>query len=168
MPTLVTLQNEKTVRELAERVYGTSSAASLERAEKALLKANPRLATAAGFRTGAVISVPTVRGVALRAEATAEDPVEVLRGELAQAAGAYREHLIKSLDAQAGEIDAQEKLLKTREIVAAIKAEQGGPELQKQLTETLGERSKAIAEARKSQSSLFDQIAADLKDLELG
>lgn len=168
MPNLVTLQNEKTVRELAERVYGTSSGASLDRAEKALLKANPRLATAAGFRTGAVISVPAVSGVSLRAEATGEDPAEALRGELAKAAASYREHLIKSLDARTSEIDAHEKLLKAREIAAAIKAEPGGPELQKQLTETLAERSKTIAEARKSQSALFDQIAADLKGLELG
>jgi hypothetical protein len=168
VPTLVTLRNEKNVRELAERVYGTSSAASLDRAEKALLKANPRLATAAGFQSGAVISVPAVRGVGVRAEATGGDPADALRAELAKAASSYREHLIKGLDARTGEIDAQEKLLKTREIAAAIKAEPGGPELQKQLTETLAERTKAIAEARKSQSALFDRIAADLKDLEPG
>jgi hypothetical protein len=40
--------------------------------------------------------------------------------------------------------------------------------MQKQLTETLAQRTKAIAEARKTQSALFDQIAADLKELELG
>jgi hypothetical protein len=168
VPTLVTLKNEKTVRELAERVYGTSSAASLDRAEKALLKANPQLASATGFRAGTVISVPAVRGVGVRAEATGEDPADALRAELAKAAASYREQLIKRLDARASEIDTQEKLLKTREIAAAIKAEPGGPELQKQLTETLGERTNAIAEARKSQSALFDRIAADLKGLELG
>ena len=168
MPTLVTLQNEKNVREIAARVYGTSSATALDRAEKALLKANPQLGAATGFRTGAVISVPDVSGLAARADATGKDPVEALRGALAEAAAAYREHLAKSLDARAGELDAQDKLLKTREIAAAIKAEPGGPELQKQLTETLGQRAKAIAEARKTQGALFDLIAADLKKLELG
>lgn len=168
MPTLVTLQKEKSVREIAERVYGTTSAASLDRAEKALLKANPRLATPGGFRTGAVVNVPTIRGVTLRTEATGEDPVDALRGELGKAAGDYRDHLMKSLDARTSEIDEQEKLIKTREIAAAIRAEPGGPEMQKQLTETLAQRTKAIAEARKTQSALFDQIAADLKELELG
>jgi len=168
VPTLITLQNEKNVREIAARVYGTSSAASLDRAEKALLKANPQLAAATGFRTGAVISVPRVSGLAVRTEATGQDPVEALRGALADAAAGYREHLEKRLDARTSELEAQDKLLKTREIAAAIKAEPGGPELQKQLTETLGQRAKAIAEARKVQSALFDRIAADLKGLDLG
>jgi hypothetical protein len=166
VPTLITVKNEKSVRELAERVYGSSSAASLDRAEKALLRANPQLRTATGLRTGAVISVPAVSGLAVRADATASDPLEAMRGALAGAATGYGEHLAKSLDARAGELDAQEKLLKTKEIAAAIKGEPGGPELQKQLAETLSQRAKAIAEARKSHGALFAQIAADLKGLE--
>lgn len=168
MPTLITVKNEKSVRELAERVYGTSSAASLDRAEKALLKANPQLRTATALRAGAVLSAPAVSGLAVRADATASDPLEALRGALAGAAASYGEHLAKSLDARAGELDAQEKLLKTKEIAAAIKAEPGGPELQKQLSETLGQRAKAVAEARKAHAALFDRIAADLKALDPG
>jgi hypothetical protein len=165
MPTVIALGKERNVRELAERVYGGSNAAALARAEKALVKANPQLATAEGFRAGAVISVPEVSGLAVRPDTTAPDPVNAVRATLAEAAAAYRDELAKELETRAAELDAQEKLLKTREIAAAIKNEPGGPELQKQLGETLAQRAKAIAEARKDQDKLFDRIAADVKAL---
>jgi hypothetical protein len=168
VPTLIALGNERNVRELAARAYGNLNAESLARAEKALLAANPQLRTATAFRTGAVITVPPVRGLAAPADATGKDPVDALRAALAEAASGYREQLAKSLDTRARELDAQEKLLKTKEIAAAIKGEPGGPELQKQLTETLSQRAKAIAEARKSQDTLFDRIAKDLKGFEPG
>lgn len=167
MPTVVTLKNEKSVREIAARVFATSSAASLDRAEKALLRANPQLKTAAGFRTGAVISVPQVGDLALRADAIGQDPLEALRGALVEAAAGFRKHLAKSLDARSSALDAQHELLKTRQIAAAINTAPGGPELQKQLNETLSQRAKSIAAERKSQDALFDRIVADLKALDL-
>jgi hypothetical protein len=168
MPALIAVRNERNVRELAARVYGTSNAAALDRAERALLRANPQLGTTTGLRAGAVISVPDVSGLAVRADATGDDPVGALRGALAEAAAAYRAHLEQSLDARGAELDAQDKLVKAKEIAAAIKAEPGGPELQKQLSETLGQRAKAVAEARKAHAVLFDRIAADLKALDPG
>ena len=166
MPSLVTVQKEKTVRDLAARVYGTTSETALDRAEKALLKANPHLVSAKELRAGAVGSVPAVSGLKARADATDQDPAAALRGGVAEAAAGYRDALAQRLGQLAGELDAQNKLLQTREVAAAIKSEPGGPELAKQLAETLGQRAKLLAEARKNQAALFDAIAADLKKLD--
>ncbi|QHQ36664.1 hypothetical protein [Algicella marina] len=69
MPTrIATLGRERRIATLARRVYrieGTGSAESQRLAEAALLRANPRLATPEGFRNGAAIVVPAVRGLEL-------------------------------------------------------------------------------------------------------
>lgn len=168
MPTLITLKTERSVREIAERVYGSLSAESLDRAEKALLKANPHLRNTAALRPGAVVNVPAVRGLKARGDTSGQDPAGDLRKDLAEAVAGYRDQLAISLDARAGELDAQETLLKTREIAGAIKRAPGGAELAKRLTDTLRERAKAITEARKLQGPLFAKIAADLRDLDFG
>ena len=165
---MITLKGETSVRELSERLFGNLDAEARGRAEKALLKANPQLGAKSGFRPGVVVNVPSVRGVKARAGAAGDDPVAELREVLADAVSAHRDRLGKALDARAADLDAQNEVLKTRDIAAAIKNAPGGPELAKQLSETLRNRGKEIAEDRKRQAAAFDRMAADLKALKLG
>lgn len=68
------LGRERTLATLARRVYrieGEGSAERQRRAEAALLAANPRLATAAGFRHGAAVVVPPVAGLEHTADVAA-------------------------------------------------------------------------------------------------
>lgn len=69
MPTRIAiLGRERRIATLARRVYrieGADNAEAQRLAEAALLRANPRLATAEGFRTGAAIVVPAVSGLQL-------------------------------------------------------------------------------------------------------
>jgi hypothetical protein len=77
MPTrIATLGRERTVATLARRLYqieGEGKAELQRRAEAALLAANPRLATAEGFRSGGRVVVPAVAGLTLSKEAAAAD-----------------------------------------------------------------------------------------------
>ncbi|WP_299706810.1 hypothetical protein [uncultured Tateyamaria sp.] len=67
MPTrIATLGRERRIATLARRVFdieGRPRGEAQRRAEMALLRANPQLATEAGFRPGASIVVPTVVGL---------------------------------------------------------------------------------------------------------
>lgn len=67
MPTRTAkLGRERTIATLAKRVYDIPDGAApdlLRRAEARLLAANPRLATAEGFASGASIVVPSVPGL---------------------------------------------------------------------------------------------------------
>ncbi|WP_353474584.1 hypothetical protein PVT71_21800 [Salipiger sp. H15] len=62
---IATLGRERTVATLARRLYAldASDGATQARAERALLRANPRLRSAAGFRSGADIVVPELEGL---------------------------------------------------------------------------------------------------------
>lgn len=67
MPTsVVRLGREKRIATLAKKVFvieGPDKAERQRRAERALLNANPQLATEAGFTAGAPVIVPPVRGL---------------------------------------------------------------------------------------------------------
>jgi len=69
MPTRIAiLGREKSIATLARKIYrieGEGAAELQGRAEAALLAANPRLASRSGFRSGAAIVVPSVRGLEL-------------------------------------------------------------------------------------------------------
>ncbi|MEO0914970.1 MAG: hypothetical protein AAFY59_18635, partial [Pseudomonadota bacterium] len=69
MPTrIATLGRERRIATLARRVFeieGPPRGEEQRRAEAALLRANPQLATAEGFRPGAAVVVPAVAGLRL-------------------------------------------------------------------------------------------------------
>ena len=167
MATLITLKNESTLRQLADRIYGALEPKDRTRAEKALLKANPHLGAREAFRPGAVVNVPSVRGLKPRAAATRNDPVSDVRDAIGAAVQEYRGRLAANLDAAAADLDAQTELLKDREVAAALK-QAGATELAKQLTESLRERTKMVAEDRKRQEALFKRIGTDLEGFDLG
>ncbi len=81
------LGRERTIATLVKRVYEIAEGATpdlLRRAEAQLLAANPRLATAEGFASGASILVPAVQGLRrLGPKAEAEVSGEGLTGETA-------------------------------------------------------------------------------------
>jgi phage tail protein X len=167
MATIITVKDETTVRQLADRLYGTLDARDRTLAEAALLKANPHLADREAFRAGAVVTVPPVRGLTAQPAATRNDPVGDVRDAIGVAVDDYRKHLAASLAAAAADLGSQEELLKDKEVAAALKRA-GGTELAKPLAESLQARAKVLAEERKRQDGLFKRIAADLKGLDAG
>jgi hypothetical protein len=167
MATLITLKNETTLRQLADRIYGTLEDKDRTRAENALLKANPHLGKREAFKPGAVVNLPSVRGLKPKAAATRNDPVSDVRDAVGAAVEEYQGRLAASIDAGMSDLAAQEELLKDKEVTAALK-KAGATELAKQLTESLRTRAKTLAEDRKRQETLFARIGADLKAIDLG
>jgi hypothetical protein len=167
MATLITVKDETTLRQLADRLYGTLDEKERARAENALAKANPHLGERDAFRAGTVVNVPSVRGLKARAAATRDDPVSDVRDAIGVAIDDYRRHLAASLDAAAADLGSQEELLKDKEVAAALKRA-GGTDLAKQLTESLRARAKSFADDRKRQETLFKRIGEDLKGLDAG
>lgn len=80
MPTTIaTLGRERTVATLARRLYrieGRGSTDLQRRAEAALIAANPRLASAEGFRSGDRVVVPAVSGLERSTDEISAAPVD--------------------------------------------------------------------------------------------
>lgn len=168
MPIITTLKTERTLREVAERIYGSLDADTLARAQIALTKANPHLESGTAFQPGAVVNVPELSGIEPRPNVVRSDPVEDLRNQLVMATESLQTHLASRLDARTQEISQQMELLKSKEISAAIKRDPAGADVAKAIALTLREQSKSIAEERKHNAELFKRIAADLDKLDFG
>jgi hypothetical protein len=166
MATLITLQNETTLRQVAERAFGTLDEKDRRSAEAALLKANPQLATRDAFRPGAVLRVPSVGDLAPTAAAAPDDPVSDVREAIGAALELYRGRLGTNLDAVTSELATQEALLKDREVAAALR-KAGAVEITKELHESLRARAQAFAEERKRQEALFARLRDDLKGFDI-
>jgi hypothetical protein len=167
MARVTALTQESTLREVSDRVFGTLNARDRARAEKALIEANPHLAQPNALVAGAVVRVPAVSGLKVRAAAGAQDPVSELDQAVAAAVVGYRERLSGHADAAVADLDAQTALLKDRTVAAELKRA-GGTELGQQLAESLRARAKSLADARKRQEALFKRIDADLQKLDAG
>lgn len=164
MPALITLQNESNLRQLAELVYDVRDDRDRARAEKALLTANPDIGTRDNLRAGAVVSVPSVPGLALRVTAVRDDPAAGVPDALGVAVEGYRRHLAARFEGATNDLAAQEELLKDREVVASLR-KAGAVELAKQLSESLRARAERLGEDRKRQETMFRRIDEDLKTL---
>jgi hypothetical protein len=168
VPTIATLKTERSLREVAERVYGTLDADKLARAQTALLKANPHLKVGAALQPGAVVTVPELPGLKPRPGVVRSDPVEELRNQLIIATESLQVQMAERLDARSQEFSHQVELLKSKEVAAAIKRDPAGTDLAKAVTLRLREQAKSIGEERKRNADLFRRIATDLKKLDLG
>jgi hypothetical protein len=165
MARVTTLSQETTLRQVTDRLYGTLSARDRTRAEKALLEANPHLASADKFVAGTVVRVPALTGLRARTATVSQDPVDELRDAVAAGLDQFRASLSSHLDAAAADLETQSELLKDRTVAAEIKRV-GASEVAKQLTESLRDRAKAVADDRKRHEALFKRMAADLQGLD--
>jgi hypothetical protein len=162
MARVTTLTQETTLRQVTDRLYGTLGARDRARVEKALLEANPHLATPDALVSGTVVRIPAIIGVKARTAAVSQDPMAELRDAVAAGLDQFRENLSMHLDSVAADLHAQSELLKDRTVVAEIKRA-AASDLAKQLTDSLRDRAKTVAENRKPQEAWFKRIDAELK-----
>jgi hypothetical protein len=161
---LTTLQkNETSVSALAERIYPNLSDSARKKVEAALAKANPQLTKPGAFRPGVVVNLPD--DVKPKPGSASADPVADALSGLQDAVTAYHEGLVEGIKASIADMAAQEKILKQKEVAAAIKADAAASELAKSLTASLRQREKLAEQEIKDHEATFAQIAKDIGSL---
>ncbi|HYJ81690.1 MAG TPA: hypothetical protein VEW26_02470 [Allosphingosinicella sp.] len=184
MPIRITkVGRQRTVSGLAKALFETKGSAALqERAEAALLKANPQLATEGGLKAGATVIVPSVRDVAPKAEApaAAATPSPPTPGSAAPAgAGAQsREPAIaaareratalaelggRSIEAALGAAKRSVRELRSEEVAAAVIAAR--PDMRDRLEAVRGEADKEVKRITEAGKQLRKVTALALADL---
>lgn len=163
---MTTLQkNETSVSALAERIYPNLSDAARRKAEAALLKANPQLSKTGAFRPGVVVTLPDQPDLKPKPGLASADPVSEALNGLQTAVTAYHEALVKRLEGSIADMAAQEKLLKQKEVAAAIKASPAAAQLAKSLAASLRERERLATQEIKAYDAVFAEIAKDIGSL---
>lgn len=142
--TIATIGRERSIGTLAQRLFvitGPNKKADLARAERALLRDNPALAEAEGFRSGAIVVVPSDIGLATT------DRVERSR---ADRDGLLQESVLR---VQMSEAVARKRFAESQAETKAALERLNDQRFTEQLKKSAPDAAKLVQEARKSLES---------------
>jgi hypothetical protein len=160
MTTLKT--SDSNISTLLQRLYPNLSESKLKQAEMALLKVNPHLTDAGDFRPGVVVTLPSDTGLKPKPGIVDDDPIDEMHSLLQDSLKVYKDIQATRIDEALAELATQEETLKNKEVAAVIKDLPNAAELAKELTASLRERKKTLAEEKKVQDELFARIGEDI------
>ncbi|MBW8317208.1 MAG: hypothetical protein K0M73_20425, partial [Hydrogenophaga sp.] len=134
-----------------------------EKAEAAILKANPRLNDLSTLPRGAVLQVPDLPELRPKARRTADDPPARIASEIGEALAGYGQQLAQRT--QQGQADNKEhsSLIRSDAFKRALEK---SPELKEQAaltTRALELRGKELAERAKTVEAAIQGMLKDLK-----
>jgi len=159
---IATFRGEKTVGEIADKLYLRLTPKQRETAEAAILKANPQLANLREVPKGAVLRVPDIPELRAKTNRNLENPDAQIAAMVGEALASFGSRLDAHTQSADAEIKAQLALLKGKDIKAALA---NAPTLQAQAqgaTEALTARAKAISAGQKALQSALKQAISDL------
>lgn len=160
---IATYRGEQTVAELATRLYTRLTSRQREKAEAALLRANPQLRDLKRLPKGAILEVPTLDDTRLRARGGAADPADEIGDDVSAALKAFGQRLEARFETDQKNTQDALKLVKS----AAFKRVVGEhPELEKSAqlaAKMLTTRSKATVERQKTLEAALKQALTGLR-----
>ena len=160
---ITTFKGEKTVGELAARLFGQLAPDRLQAAQDALVRANPGLKTIGGLKPGGVLLVPDLQGTAPVKGRSQEQPTADHVRAVADAATQYQRRLIQAIDIESQDIGDTTALLKSAAIKRLISS--FGLDQQAGLVQdALKARTQGVADLKAAIGSM-GQIAKDLDRL---
>jgi phage tail protein X/ribosomal protein L12E/L44/L45/RPP1/RPP2 len=160
---IATFRGEKTVGEIADKLYLRLTPKQRETAEAAILKANPQLSDLRAVPKGAVLRVPDIPELRAKTNRNLENPDAQIAAMVGEALTAFGVRIDQHAQSADTEIKAQLALLKGKDIKAALA---NAPTLQAQAqsaTEALTARGKAIAADQKALQAVLKQAISDLE-----
>ena len=89
-----TFEGEKSVAEIADRLFARMTPKQRETAVAALIRANPRLERIAALRPGVLLVLPDIPALRPKATAASESPDRQVLDELDRATRSYAERVI--------------------------------------------------------------------------
>lgn len=156
-------RDEKTLSEVADKVYSNLTPETRKLAEAELVKANPALAKIKDVKRGAVLVVPPVKGVKPRTHSGIDEPAAGLVEEISVALTEYDKLLAANFRVATADYENQTALLKDKALLASIK---GDTELEALLKSAQTTHKQQKAEMTDMQSFLKETLPVISKDLE--
>jgi len=159
---IATFRGEKTVGEIADKLYLRLTPKQRETAEAAILKANPQLSDLRAVPKGTVLRVPDIPELRAKTNRNLENPDAQITAMVGDALDAFSEGFSARVASADADTKAQLALLKGRDIKAVLA---NVPALQTQAqtaTEALNARGKEIAARQKAVLGAVKQARTDL------
>lgn len=120
---IATFRGEKSVADIADKMYARLTPNQRERATAELLKANPQLNDLSKVATGAVLRIPTLKDIRPKTTRNLENPDVQLANSVSEALSAFANRFDTHASAAIEEVKAHQARLKEAPIKRALDAD---------------------------------------------
>lgn len=159
---IATFRGEKTVGEIADKLYVRLTPRQRETAEAAILKANPQLSDLRAVPSGTVLRVPDIPELRAKTNRNLENPDAQITAIVGEALSTFSARLDEHVRATEADVKAQLALLKGKDIKATLANAPALQALAQGATEALTARGKAIGADQKALQTALKQAISDL------
>jgi hypothetical protein len=159
---IITFRGESNVKEVTNRLFTRLTPRQQERAEAAILKANPQLRNIRRVPKGTVLEVPDLPELQAKRKPDQESPKSRFNEQLVESLDMFSKQFAEEASAAKEDGKVQISLLKSRQFKGAIA---NNPQLRKQATEVsraLTTRVTEVGERNKTVQLAVKQILKDL------
>ena len=162
---IASFRGEKSVADLADKLYVKLTPSQRELAVDAILKANPQLAEIDTVPQGTLLNLPVLPELRTKATRKLENPDDQIVGQLTDALNGYGKHLAAQNKTAQAALKATEQQLGDRALGEAI----GNDPALRQVVEGIAKasevRHKELADKQKRFEAAVAQILKDLDSL---
>ena len=159
------IRRERSVRAIAERVYGDLTPEVRARAEAALLKENPQLKRVRDLPAGSVVRVPELDDVRATGKRSVNDPVGDLVDETVETLEAFEKDMAKRFARAERTLQEEAALLRQKGVTDAVRNDPEAAEVLAQLRKLQGQRAKELKSRAKQGQSAVTSLQASIQKL---
>lgn len=159
-----TFEGERSVEEIADRLFVRLTPRQRETATAELLRANPNLERIRNVERGTVLNVPDIPALRAKATTSNESPDTQMLQHLGAALTSYGERLAERQARDNAEIKAQTAAIKSAAFTRAIAKSEDLVALAADARASLEARAKQQAERQKALTTALDKAAAEIEE----
>ncbi|QID17606.1 hypothetical protein G3580_08085 [Nitrogeniibacter mangrovi] len=160
---IATFRGEKTVADIADKMYVRLTPKQRETAAAAILKANPQLADLRTVPEGAIVRVPDLPELRPKTNRSLENPDAQIADAIGDALAAADARLTTRIEQAQADLKTQTALAKDRQIKAALANAPGLQQAVDAAAKTWAADTKRLEARRSALAAMIKQASADLK-----
>ena len=161
---IATFRGERSVSEITDKLYSKLTPLQREKAESALIKANPQLRKIRKLPRGTILHVPDLPELRAKTNRSLENPDDQIVKNIVGALGDFSKHMDKQASIEQKSIKQQTTLLKSAKFKKDTSNLEESQALAKDASKALTARSKNIDARRKKVEESIKQAVKDLKE----
>ncbi len=146
---IATFRGEKSVADIADKMYSRLTPNQREKATAELLRANPQLKDLKTVAPGAVLRIPTLKDIRPKTTRNLENPDVQLANSLAEAVSSFADRIDSHVTNALGAVKTQQAELKKAPVKRILDADPGVRKQVEVMSKSLTDRTKGL-EARQS------------------
>ncbi len=161
---IATYRGERNVREITDKLFSNLTPRQREKAELALIKANPQLSNIRKLPKGAILRVPDLPELRAKTNRNLENPDDQIVKQISDALDAFGKQMGRQVGNEQKMIKKQTALLKSAKFKKDISNAEVLQALASDANRALSVHSKKIAERQKRVDESIQQVMKDLKE----